>query len=425
MGITNFKKRKLTLKITSFLHSPEIVVIHGSRQVGKTTLMKILMDKLINEGIPPENIEYFDLEDFILLELCNKGVKEVIEYLKSKESNANHKRYLCIDEIQHLDNPSSFLKLFHDHYNDKCKLFVSGSSSFNIKRKFKDSLVGRIVDFELFSLDFEEYLEFGDVQIDLHSIKSEAIHVELKKHYLDYIVFGGYPRIALEPEHQKREVYLKQVINTYVRKDIGDLANIRNLQKFNNLLRVLSDQAGSLLNVNELSNTLGLARQTIDEYLFILENTYVIKLLAPFFSNIRSELSKKPKIYFEDTGVMNILRFGTFISKIDGAIFENSIFSILRKNIEMDKIKYWRTTNKQEIDFIIEQYNQLFAIEAKQTYSRQPVAFKAFCSIYEQGKRKRDLKRIVVTLDKKRPPQDLTIQLLYPWELYDFFKNFT
>jgi predicted AAA+ superfamily ATPase len=115
------------------------------------------MSGILKEKTSRSNIVYFDLEDFDLVELCNSGPDKVVEYLKGINCDFNNKIYLIIDEIQYLENPSSFLKLFHDRYREVIKIIVSGSSSFEIKSKFKDSLAGRSLSFEIFTLDFEEF----------------------------------------------------------------------------------------------------------------------------------------------------------------------------------------------------------------------------------------------------------------------------
>jgi len=156
-------KRNLYDEIEKFITDKEIIVIHGARQVGKTSLLKYIIE---NNKLVSNNYFYIDLEIPEYLSICNKGVSELIEFLKSKKLLNNGRLFLLIDEIQHLENPSSFLKLLCDHYSEQVKVITSGSSSFSIKSKFKDSLVGRIIDFELFPLSFDEYLEFKEINID-------------------------------------------------------------------------------------------------------------------------------------------------------------------------------------------------------------------------------------------------------------------
>ena len=295
--------RKLLPDIKSFIKTSDIIVIHGARQTGKTTLLKIIQNDLSKE-----KCFYFDLEDSRFKSLLEEGIESVINYIKQRGSfNQHGKTYLFVDEIQYLSNPSSFLKLAHDHHPE-VKLIVSGSSSFEIKSKFKDTLVGRTVNFELFPLDFEEFLWFKEQSFNFKDkINDRLLIGELQTLYKEYVLFGGYPKIVLTEEVEIKEKYLQQIIDTYIKGDIRDIANIRHIEKFNKLLHILANQTGQLLNVVELANTAKIARQTVEDYLFILLQTYIIKLVHPFSGNIRSELFKTPKIFFYDTGLMNML----------------------------------------------------------------------------------------------------------------------
>ena len=417
------RRRKLLNKILKFIEDKEIIVIHGARQVGKTSLLHYLIENHLKPNIQPENIFYFDLEDLRLLELCNKSCEEVMAYLEAKGADFNKRIFLIIDEIQYLNNPSSFLKIFFDRYHEKVKLIVSGSSSFLIKKKFKDSLTGRTVDFELFPLDFEEFLEFKDLKYNLEMEPPEPIREELIKLYTEFVIYGGYPAIVLEKDVEKKEIKLKQIINTYVKKDIRDLAQIREIDKFNNLLQILASQVGNLLNIFELSNTVGLAKKTIEEYIFLLENTYIIRRVKPFHKNIRSELTKMPKIFFEDTGLANILANKTFLPKLEGGFLENSVYSQLRKNLGCDYIYFWRTNIKQEIDFIVEivgkdTSDKFVAIEVKNIFlNKYTRSLRYFLKYYPKTE------GYFCYLQKKENPKHKDIRLLYPWQLLYFIKQ--
>lgn len=408
--------RKIMPSIEKCLNIPEIIVIHGARQTGKTTLLDILQRQL-KEKINPSNIVYFDLEDFELVDLCNSGVKSVNRHLKAKGADFNQKIYLFIDEIQYLNNPSSFLKLFYDHWKDKVKLIISGSSSFAIKSKFKDSLVGRTIDFELFGLDFEEFLSFKELTYDLQTYDKIVIK-ELKKLFQEFIFYGSYPRVVLESSNEIKERLIKQIINTYIKKDIKDLANISDINKFNKLLKILACQSGSLLNILELSNTIGLSRPTLESYLMILENTYVIKLIRPFYNNVRAELTKMPKIYFEDLGLKHILEKGDFPKITAGADLETAVFSVLRKNLDAENIHFWRTVQKQEIDFIIKRRNKLSAFEIKiQARGKDRFVLENFKRNYPQTK------LFLVGFDFIDQQKPKMVDFIYPWQILHYLKS--
>jgi predicted AAA+ superfamily ATPase len=400
-------ERKIYKEIKPYITSKDIIVIHGARQTGKTTLLKQLMKEL-----PLEDTCFLDLEDSRYLEICDEGIESIIAYLKQRGMLCDQKKfYVLLDEVQYLTNPSSLLKLTHDHY-PYLKLIVSGSSSFGIKTKFKDSLAGRTVDFELYPLDFEEFLVFKNKSFDLNKeITSNVLVDELKKMYREYVLYGGYPKIVRTGAVQMKEKYLQQLIDTYVKKDIRDLAEIKNITKFNKLLRVLASQCGQMLNITELSNTTQLAKQTVEEYLFILENTYIIKLLPPFSKNIRSELFKTPKIFFYDTGLFHMLWLKTLPETITGNAFEASIFSEFVKKMGPENIYYWRTQDKKEIDFIVSKKLKITPVEVKINAARlNYTPMRYFVSNYQPDN------ALCISLEGKLPSGKIKLENIKPWE---------
>lgn len=408
-----YKNREKFAEIIKYLDIPEVLVLHGSRQVGKTTLMKMAMEHLQNKET--HQVFYFDLEKTEYLELCNKGVEAVVNYVKARQNNRplenkiKSKIYIFIDEIQYLNDPASLIKLFYDHHKDDFKLLVSGSSSFAIKSKFKNSLVGRIIDLEIFGLSFQEFLDFKNLNYDLSS-DSELIKKELKNLYEEYIVYGFYPQVVLTANAELKELYLRNIIEKYIYKDIKDLANIKDIKKFNNLLVFLASQVGQLVNTQELSNTLKLARQTIEEYLFILENTYIIKIIYPFHKNIRGELTKMPKIYFEDTGILNMLKNSKINPQIDGSLFENSAYNCLSRYFDIQNIHFWRTAAKQEIDFIINNKNNIIPIEVKLSYQEKMIK-----NLFYFGNKYKIYNLYCLTYNPLSSGNE-KVKQLYPWE---------
>jgi len=404
-----FYERKLYKKIKPYLDTPDIIVIQGARQTGKTSLLHIIM-----RDLPENDYAYLDLEYSNLLEVCDGGPENLLAYLKQGGMLKNQEKfYVLIDEIQYMSNPSSFLKLIHDHY-PYLKLIVSGSSSFDIRRKFQDSLVGRTLNFDLYPLDFEEFLVFKEKPFDLHEkIDTRVLLDELTVLYREYVLYGGYPRIVLSDSIQMKEQYLQQIIDTYVRKDIRELGRIRGMDKFNKLLRVLASQSGSLLNVTELANTTQLSKQTLEDYLFILEKTYIIKLLPPFSRNIRSELFKTHKIFFFDTGLLHLLWLKMLPREIMGSVFETAVFSDLAKNLGSENINFWRTQDKKEIDFIISWRGKIIPIEVKLNAGRMNYnAINYFTSHYHPDR------AFCLSLEGKLPHDEPGLIQLAPWDLW-------
>jgi uncharacterized protein len=407
-----FKRNSLT-EIVKFLHTDDVLVLHGARQVGKTHILYWLENFLKEKN---QITHYMDLEDSRLVKILDSGVENFLQYLKTKNLIfANKKTFVFIDEIQYLKNPSSFLKLLSDHHKN-IKLIVSGSSSFEIKHKFQDSLVGRSINFEIFNLSFDEFLKFKNTNIDLSQAKNflDITLKELKKYYQEYTLFGGYPKIVLENNLEIKEKYLQQIIDTYLKKDIRDLGKIEDIEKFNKLLETLASQSGNLLNETEISNTCKIARPTLQKYLFILENTYIIKLVKPYHNNIRSELFKTPKIYFYDSGIMQMLWLKTLQKQIIDNVFETSIFGELVKNFGREKIFYWRTKDKKEIDFILRCKNEILPIEVKLNFAKfNSTAINYFNQKYNLKKYK------VIGLGNKQINYQVNsvVNFAYPWEI--------
>lgn len=374
-------KRDIVDEINNYLKTDDIIVLHGARQVGKTSILYLLREQLKAKG---EVTYYIDLEDSRFVKILDSGTGEFIKLLEEEGLKTSYRKkiFVFIDEIQYLSNPSSFLKLTADHHKN-LKLIISGSSSFAIKDKFKDSLVGRTVNFEIFNLSFKEFLTFKQYPFEEKKSYTQKKIEELKRLFKEYVLYGGYPKIVLTPEVDKKEKYLQQIIDTYVKKDIRDLASIKDIDKFNKLLETLASHSGNLLNVAELSNTTRIAKQTIERYLFIMENTYIIKLLRPFSKNIRSELFKLPKIYFYDTGLMQMLWLKGLQKELIGNVFETGIFVELIKKYGKDSVFYWRTTDKKEIDFILKIRNAILPVEVKLNFEQfNPSAINYFKGRY-------------------------------------------
>lgn len=193
-------ERKIIKTIKKYINTDDIIVLHGARQVGKTSIMKLIYEKIKKPKY------YFDLEDSRFLSVCNGGTDDILSFLRQKGiiKQESDKCFVFIDEVQYLDNPSSLLKLLCDHHKN-IKLIVSGSSSFDIKKKFKDSLAGRTVSFEIFPLDFEEYLRFKGEKIDLsYRITSSALAEKLTSLYKEFSCAAAILKLPLLPKQKRK-----------------------------------------------------------------------------------------------------------------------------------------------------------------------------------------------------------------------------
>lgn len=389
-------KRDILDQITPFLGTNNVIVLHGARQVGKTHLLYLLQNHLQTQRV---STHYIDLEDSRYLDILNAGVDPFLAYLKSAGLvlDNDSKHYIFIDEIQYLTHPSPFLKLIADHH-PYLQLIVSGSSSFDLKSKFSDSLVGRTVDFEIFPLTFAEFLRFKQIP---------AIS-PLATSYQEYMSYGGYPKIVLTDDLVLKEKYLQQIIDTYVKKDIFDLAKVSEPIKFNHLLKLLASASGQLLNIARLGNTCDLASATIRHYLEILESTYIIKLVSPFSRSAKVEVIRTPKIFFYDTGLLQMLMIKKLQTENIGNIFETSIFSELVKKYGASHINYWRNKNGNEIDFILQTSSGVLPIEAKYNFHLfSPGKIQPYLRKY----RLTDYRVVSLLGDQSSPHH------IYPWEL--------
>ncbi|OHB29381.1 MAG: hypothetical protein A2X79_05935 [Desulfuromonadaceae bacterium GWB2_53_15] len=385
-------KRSGLATIIRFLDGPEVIVITGMRQVGKTSIIRLALDSL------PEGSKsfYLDLEDMNLLDICNKGADSLVGYLKLLGADFSGRVVVAIDEIQYLKNPSNLLKHLHDHH-PQIKLLVSGSSSLEIRSKFSDSLAGRKVLFELDTLSFNEFLLFRDPNAlrvkenagsladtvangpNEHATLSGSI---LAPHLADYLVWGGFPGVTLHAEAERKQALLRDIHTSYIRKDIKDIANIEDVMGYNRLLQLLAGQCGNLVNINELSVTVGLSINTVKKYLFLLEQTYILTLLRPWHSNQRKELTKMPKVYFNDIGLRNIARGAIQPTSIpDGAQIENFVFCELKKHfIPNENLHFWRTAGGAEVDFIVMRDGKPLPIEVKEGALKRPAVSRSLRS---------------------------------------------
>lgn len=397
-------KREIFAQIEPYLGDETIIVLHGARQVGKTHILNYIQNWLEKRG---KKTFYYDLEYSDTLELMNQGITAFIDDLSGKNYVVGEEIYVLIDEIQYLDNPSSFLKIIADHYKN-IHLIVSGSSTFDIKSKFKNSLAGRTTPFEIFPLSFSEFLTFKESEYHLTKQPSSAAINRFTEYYQEFIKYGGYPKVVLEPIVEKKKRYLIQMIDTYIRKDIRDLTTITDIRKFNSMLKILASQSGQLLSMKALSNEVDLSFVTVQKYISILEETYIIKLISPYSHSPSVEISKNPKIYFYDSGLLSILWLNNFQDTIIGNVFETNVFSELVKQYGRGNIHFWRTKSGQEVDFIITTNNQILPIEVKTTFPTSlPHGLQNFLSKYHPSQH-----RVVALSGIKSLPN-----FIWPWEI--------
>jgi len=358
------KKRDLFFKLKKHLNKMQISLIIGARQTGKTTLLHQLQ-KYINSELHLPNY-FLSLEDPLILDTLDQHPDKLFQVLPPLDFTK--RTIIFIDEIQYLKNPSNFLKYHYDKYQRSIKFVVSGSSSFYIDEKFKDSMAGRKRIFKLLTLSMEEFLLFKNREELIPLMNTDelpALYANELNILLDqYIVYGGYPDVVLETDVGEKKEILREIANSYIKKDAIE-AGLKHSDAYLTVLRIIAQIIGSQFNSSEIARDFGFSHLTIKSYLRLMKKSFHITTIRPFFTNLSKELKKMPKAYFNDLGLRNffINNFQPLVLRQNkGGIFENFVFRRFLDKYDIDDIKYWRSQKKQEVDFII-QNNKAFEVK--------------------------------------------------------------
>ncbi len=357
-------KRDILEEIKQHLTQKEMTFIVGPRQSGKTTLMMLLKNDLEKNG---KKSLFLNLD----IETDRQYFVSQENLLRKIRLEIGDEGFVFLDEIQRKENAGVFLKGIYD-MNFAYKFIVSGSGSVELKEQIHESLAGRKRIFELHTLSFSEFVNFRtDYRYEnkiLDFLKTEKI--KSRAFLEEYMNFGGYPRVVLEIKEADKLKIIAEIYQSYVERDIFNLLGIQKEEAFTKLVKILASQIGNLINISELSNTVGVARKTIEQYIWYLEKTFVVARITPFYENIRKEITKSPKIYFTDLGMRNyaIGEFGKADSSRDaGFLFENFILLMFREIVkdQNTKIQFWRTKDASEVDFIITAGKKTTPLEVK------------------------------------------------------------
>ena len=361
-----YLKRAIRKELESYLKYFPVLLISGARQVGKSTLA-------LHLGI--EN--YVTLDDINIYEMAKNNPKEFINSLKKP---------VIIDEAQRLPQLMITIKEYVDKNRINGEFVLTGSASLKGFKDISDSLAGRIGIVELYPLSLKEKYEKNENIIDIFNASLDSYI--LKKYNSDIsqdILDGGYPEILKIDNQKAKYLWFSSYIRTYIESDARELANIRNLDKFIKMYRLCMIRSGSLFNKNELQKEAGLDNKTFDSYFLVLEHTYQIKKLQPFFKNQLKRLIKTPKIYATDTGILSHLLQISSKEELEkshykGNIIETFIYDeLLKANSSATKkasLYYYRTSDKKEIDFILDYGQKIVAIEIKASHTISKSDFK-------------------------------------------------
>ena len=361
-------RRIMLEKLKQHLPKKEFTILTGARQTGKSTLLKEIEKHCKEEDI---SVTFLNFEFKNILADLDENPLNLLNYLPQSES----RKVVLIDEVQYLKDPTNFLKLIYDEHATDIKIVATGSSAFYMDSRFEDSLAGRKKIFNLLTCSFDEYLALSGKD-DLLAEKSRIIKnpnaKSLKVNYLktewdNYMIYGGYPAVITETDLTEKVARLRELRDSFIKRDILE-AGVQNETVFYQLFRIIAAQAGSLINVNELSSTLKVRSETIINYLEVMQKCFHISLVKPFYKNLRKELVKMPKAYLLDTGLRNCLinNFQPVQTRLDkGELWENMNFKLLAEKHDFDEIKFWRTADGNEVDFVLPEVDAPFAIEAK------------------------------------------------------------
>ena len=336
--------RTLANRISEKLFKDKAILIFGPRQSGKTTLVKSMLSHI------PKKVLYINGDEFSDREAFSQPNADKLKSLIGKNE------ILFIDEAQKIAEIGNAIKIITDHISS-VQVVATGSSSFELANKLNEPLTGRKYEFLILPFAFSE-------MVNHTSLFEEQKNLEQR------LIYGYYPEVVMKKEESLD--LIKNLTSSYLFKDIFSLEGVKNHSLLEKLIKAIALQIGSEVSINELSRHLGANHQTIEKYLTILEQTYVIHKLSSFSNNVRNEIRKSKKYYFYDNGLRNAVigNFTPLSLRTDlGALWENFIISERIKynlyNCRYTKYYFWRTKQQQEIDLIEEHSGRLTAIEIK------------------------------------------------------------
>lgn len=329
----------------------KVILIYGPRQAGKTTLAKGVIEKsgLKTLYVNGDQLKYVDI-------LSSRDLTKLRGLVSGYD-------LLFIDEGQRIPEIGITLKILHDEM-PKLKVLVTGSSSFLLSGRVSESLAGRKKNFSLFPLSVQE----------LSMIYNPF---EINDKLEDWLIFGLYPEVLNATAHNDKEDYLLDIASSYIYKDIIELEHIKFPLKINELLRLLAFQIGSQVSIHELGKQLGLNRETVERYIYLLEQAFIIFRVPAFSKNPRKEIRKSQKYYFYDLGVRNILinNMNPLNVRNDaGALWENFLTVERMKKLNYERGAFssffWRSYSGAEIDYVEEKEGAISAFEFKFNLSK-------------------------------------------------------
>ncbi|MBI4651311.1 ATP-binding protein [Candidatus Desantisbacteria bacterium] len=407
--LQNYIERHVHKEIEKYFNVPQIISLLGLRRSGKTTLMQQYINKLLNAQTPSESIFFFSFEDYL-----GKNEPEILEdiiniylqkFLQKDIWDIKSIHYIFLDEIQYINHWQDLVKRFYDK-NRNLKFIISGSFSSVIKKKSTESLAGRIFEINIPLLSFSEYCSLKNVfqEIPFFSIKNllDISSSDIKKIekfndlnsrkieiiYSDYLYKGQFPEISLFKDESMVNNYIRgSILKKILTEDAPKIYKIEKIGEFASIYKIISKETGNLFEILNLAREVGINKDTLNNYLYYMEQLFLIRLIYNYTRKLRHQYRIQKKIYISSPNFtcneLNINSNSSAFSLIVGNLVETAVYQIISK--EFENVSFWRYRDK-EVDFIIEDGENVIPIEVKYVNKLLPKHLKNLLYFLEYNK---------------------------------------
>ena len=389
----SFVRSKYEDEVAHKASTDEIIFLKGVRRSGKSTILLNYIEKLNKSGIPKEDILFVNLEDprfasNLSLELLEEIKKTYIYYI-----NPKNKPYIFLDEVQNIDGFEKWL--LKEYELRTAHLFATGSNSKLLSKEIGSSLSGRYLDIQVLPLSFKEYLAFNQIIIEKpYDLISK--HIEVERHFEEFMLYGGFPKVVLTDDRVLKEAELKSYFDSILLRDIVARYKLENFRILEQLSILLLSSISNLVSITKVKNRLGVSHDLASRYMEYLENTYMIHYVPLFDWSLQKQFVNPKKIYSIDTGLSKRVSFE--VGKRTGDMLENIVYLELRRRY--NEIYYFKTSQGYEVDFLIKEYKDItHLVQVSQT-------------LISEKTKKRELRSLVKASDELAHSENVALLLL-------------